>query len=233
MPREFDFLQMKHLKEICKSDKKIIVSGINSRGVPFAVEGKIARDNNDRPGFGEDGLAIEFGKVRSPYSNKPLWTAVYFLNIDKGIWRNNLIVESIKDENGNLIYSAQNFDEIKNIAEQNKIAYQNHNKAYLIHHKDVVTEKLEGLVGHPIMLDGIAGVLTAVDLIDEMGQACAKVTSIDNDVVLAVKNNSVLETADENGNRLLVVKNDPYTATAIAKENEQQLDLLKNSERQI
>ena len=212
--------QQELLKGICNNGKYVIVSGITSNNEPFTVKGRITHTDKNEPGVSSDYVWLEFGEEKdSPNRKQTKWFAPYGLNIRDMYLSPDLVVETIKDENGNIIYHDNKFEEIKKVAEQNAIKSKKHNMYRQIDMCDKVTEELKKLIGHPITLDGTAGILVCCDHVANNGSVCVDVLDGPLGGGLHVEIDSVLKTIDENGKEVFVAENDWETAFGCAYKN--------------
>ena len=206
--RKFSKEQIAILTKFCEERKYVIVSGINSYNEPFIVKARITHNDKNLPGIYDDKLVLEFGKEKdSPERKQTKWFGFYDLNIREQFINPDLIIQSIKDEEGNIIYQDNNFEEVKSkaveLAEKDKIE----NQYRKIKVCDTVTSELKKLIGHPITLDDTEGILVSCNHVTNMGDVIVRVMSGPLSGNCFVKSDSVLKTIDENDEEVIVAVN--------------------------
>lgn len=171
MDRKFNEEQLETLKKACEEGKYITIEGINFLGEPFTTIAKVSRYDSGKPAVSEDKVAFEFGEEKySPNSKQTNWFAVYDLNLNINY---QLIIKNLRDEKGNIIYEAENFEEIETLAEKKCEENDKKYKDRPIVAEDEVTKALRKRIGQPVTIvapDGIEnGILCNIQGVNDYG----------------------------------------------------------------
>ncbi len=206
---------LSELKKIWTNNGVVYVSGINGTGESFdKVPVRVAHD--DKSGFGayEDYVCFESAIIKRSSSNHRASSAVsnlfaiYETTLDVGGFQaGNLIVFSIQDENGNVIFENPNKEEILEIAEENKRRESKNmveeGREITPETTDTVVESLKQQIGKPVIIHNETGILSAVSGFDDMGGVMVTIKRATLNGLLSLdSNNPMYYSFKENGERV-------------------------------
>ena len=194
----------------------LTIKGINAVGDEFTTIGRITTTDQGRAGIDEDKIWIEFGVSKSsPDRKQTKFFAPFELNIERSEYAHGLIVKSIENESGELIYVNDKFDEIEKIAVLNK--KDNEKKHTQLIEEDSVTTALKNMIGKAIILGDIrrdnlgeyTGVLESIDHINRRGEPVVECFSGPGMFNTFVTITSVLKEENNKGKIRVIEINDP------------------------
>lgn len=221
MERKFTIKQKIILRNLCNRNKEITITGLNSFGEHFLTKGKVVEIRNDL-------IMLEFAKGKS--EDYKGWVAPFALNLKYGDKSPAFIIEAIYDHKGKQMYVAENFDDIVDVAKNNKKYFFLQNSKYKFKLLDPVTSELKKLVAQPIFLKNKLadywGVLEKVKCVDEVGYPIIEIFNGTESEIVKVQNNTMLYILDRNGEESLKVQNDPKIFE-IARENNKPINTEK------
>lgn len=147
----FNEKQISLLKEIYENNNRVLIEGVNGRGQEFETIGEIATNDLGNPAIREDGLYMEFGKHedtnRSKFFGKFLLE--FYIKSDIKEAMSQLIIKSIKDKEGNIVFENADFElQLDKIKESN-IELDLEETTFL---SDNLMEKMDELIGKPVVL---------------------------------------------------------------------------------
>lgn len=192
MRATFNEKQKKFLEKAWLKNEEITIEGVNEVGEKFITTGRVSTiDAGQKMGLVEnvrhdggygaiedDYLFVEFGVASSAaIRRRSRWVAPYHLNACQEKYPCGLIIKTIKDSEGNVIFNNPNFKKIEKICLWNKHNFEEKNANRKIVKSDPITDACRQLIGKPIIYyDGenhgqqSCGVVASVSCVNNYGR---------------------------------------------------------------
>ncbi len=171
---------LERLNQGWRVNEVFVVRGINGIGQEFITTMRVATD--DKGGFGayEDAIYLESGVVERGKDNHKSsnemsdFYVAFRTELDKYSGSYSLVLLSIEDRNGNVVFQNSNEEQIKERAnqeaEKQQEEYHQAGRDITPETTDEVIEKLQTLIGRPVRLpNGNTGILACADGFNNFG----------------------------------------------------------------
>lgn len=216
----FTLEQIKYLYDACKKGEHIFVNGKNGIGENFFTCAKIYANEKGEPIINTDFIFLRFGEE----VGGDLIYAPFHLNVEE---RTNvddqLVIESITDKEGNIIYFNKEFSKSNKIFVENGTRIRANNKQ--ITSFDPVTKNIFRMVGKPVMLERQHGVFVTLLGVNEHGNPMVVLLNGGGNYIVEIHRDSTLFTEDENGIVRKVADNKDENCVEIFKTNKHDREL--------
>ena len=209
---EFLEKDMEILKDYWEKKEPVIIHGVNGFGQRFTTEGKITTTDNGKPGVYPEVIYVEFGATKDkPDSKQTRYFAPFCTEIGP-IIEYSLHILKIENKKGEVIFenadSEYILEEIGKKAKEKKSKYANEGRWLDEEDLDVVTEKLQDMVGKPVIINGNSGVLISANYACNNGETIAQISKGPGVTCEFVGACSKLETEDFDGKITKLAEND-------------------------
>lgn len=147
------------LKVLCYDNELLKIKGFNDIGEEFETSGRIAFDDNYKPGITENALWIDFGRKNSiDYSFQTMWTTNFIFDLPESISMEGscLFVDEVLTEYGEIVVKNQDAEKLRKFVNKRKINYENklkeENRLTNKEELDPASESIRILLGNPFIL---------------------------------------------------------------------------------
>ncbi len=201
----FTTTQMKKLEEIFKKNMAVVIEGKNGKGEDFVTTGRIYGDSRGLPVITKDMFYVSFGR-HGEYDDKIKMYAPFHLNVERRTCLDDqLIVKSIKDENGKMVFKNKDFSNQRGVFEKNFKNIKSSNNEIVAY--DPVTSALKNMIAKPVMVNGQIGVFAGIVGATKLGYPEIIILTGSTSKIVMINENSILFTENINGEVKCLARN--------------------------